>query len=434
VIFSSTATNLTTSGTFGIFVHDRDADTDGVFDEPGAIATVQVDSMVPLVPSMSGDARFVSFGAFSDVPALGDTNGSPDIVIQDTCRGVAAGCTPQTALASVASDGTQGDDQSVQHTLSPDGRFVVLDSDATNLVANDANGVRDVFWRDTCFGVTTACTPSTLRVSVASDGSEANGTAVMTRFGMYGVSQGGRLVVFASSATNLVAGDTNGGGDIFVRDTCFGATGCTPSTVRVSVASDGSEGNAGVSSTGFSMSADGTVVAFASLASNMVPGDTNSASDIFLANTGFGAGGGGGGNPVPVIVSLTPSNATEGGPAFTLTVDGTDFLASSVVRWDGSDRTTTFVSSVQLTADIPASDIATAGTANVTVFNPTPGGGTSNGDHHDNAQHGDGGRRRLHAHGGRHGLHQFLRRASRWHQPNDGLHRGHPTGSDCAGW
>jgi hypothetical protein len=150
VIFSSTATNLTTSGTFGIFVHDRDADTDGVFDEPGAIATVQVDSMVPLVPSMSGDARFVSFGAFSDVPALGDTNGSPDIVIQDTCRGVAAGCTPQTALASVASDGTQGDDQSVQHTLSPDGRFVVLDSDATNLVANDANGVRDVFWRDTC--------------------------------------------------------------------------------------------------------------------------------------------------------------------------------------------------------------------------------------------------------------------------------------------
>ena len=83
-------------------------------------------------------------------------------------------------------------------------------------------------------------------------------------------------------------------------------------------------------------------------------------------------------NPVPAITSLSPSSATAGGTAFTLTVNGSGFIDGSVVRWDGSDRTTTFVSSTQLTADITTTDIATDGTASVTVFNPAPGGGTSN--------------------------------------------------------
>ena len=84
------------------------------------------------------------------------------------------------------------------------------------------------------------------------------------------------------------------------------------------------------------------------------------------------------GNPVPTITGLNPSSATPGGPGFTLTVNGTGFIASSVVRWKGVDRPTTYVNSTQLTADIAAADIAAAGTASVTVFNPTPGGGTSN--------------------------------------------------------
>jgi len=80
-------------------------------------------------------------------------------------------------------------------------------------------------------------------------------------------------------------------------------------------------------------------------------------------------------NPVPTLTSLSPSNATVGGAAFTLTLTGTNFIATSKVRWNGTDRTTTFVSSTQLTAAIPATDIATAGTAQVTVFSPAPGGG-----------------------------------------------------------
>src|SRR5206468_9662017 len=82
-------------------------------------------------------------------------------------------------------------------------------------------------------------------------------------------------------------------------------------------------------------------------------------------------------NPVPTVSSIAPSTAAVGSGAFTLTATGTNFVASSVVRWNGSNRTTTFVSSTALQAQILASDVAATGTASVTVFNPTPGGGTS---------------------------------------------------------
>jgi Domain of unknown function (DUF4082)/Bacterial Ig-like domain/Bacterial Ig domain len=83
-------------------------------------------------------------------------------------------------------------------------------------------------------------------------------------------------------------------------------------------------------------------------------------------------------NPVPTTSGLAPNSAIAGGAAFTLTVNGTNFVTNSVVRWNGADRPTTFVSATQLTAAIPSTDIAASGTASVTVFNPAPGGGTSN--------------------------------------------------------
>ena len=98
--------------------------------------------------------------------------------------------------------------------------------------------------------------------------------------------------------------------------------------------------------------------------------------DDAAANLGA-PGGGTGNNPVPSIASLSPSSAAAGGPAFTLTVNGSGFIQSSVVNFNGSARTTTFVSATQIKADILASDIATSGNANVTVTNPAPGGGTT---------------------------------------------------------
>src|SRR5947208_252357 len=84
-------------------------------------------------------------------------------------------------------------------------------------------------------------------------------------------------------------------------------------------------------------------------------------------------------NPVPLVNQpLVPAAAAPGGPGFTLTVNGTGFVSGSVVNWNANPRPTTFISGSQLTASIAAADIATAGTASVTVVNPTPGGGASN--------------------------------------------------------
>jgi hypothetical protein len=84
-------------------------------------------------------------------------------------------------------------------------------------------------------------------------------------------------------------------------------------------------------------------------------------------------------NPVPTLSSLSTTNVTGGGAAFSLTVLGSNFVPSSVVRWNGSDRTTTYVSSSELQAAIPASDLATGGDVQVTVFNPAPVGGLTSG-------------------------------------------------------
>src|SRR5205823_5471742 len=100
------------------------------------------------------------------------------------------------------------------------------------------------------------------------------------------------------------------------------------------------------------------------------PGGT-SAAKVFTINASP--------NPAPTLSSIIPSSATAGGAAFTITVAGANFLNSSIVRWNGTSRTTSFISSATLTAGILASDIATGGNATVTVFNPAPGGGTSSG-------------------------------------------------------
>jgi hypothetical protein len=102
---------------------------------------------------------------------------------------------------------------------------------------------------------------------------------------------------------------------------------------------------------------------------NPAPGGGTTAAQTFTVNAAS--------NPVPTATSLAPSAIVAGSSAFTLTVNGSNFVNGSIVRWNGANRTTTFVSPTQLTADITAADVQTQGTRTVTVFNPTPGGGTS---------------------------------------------------------
>jgi hypothetical protein len=100
---------------------------------------------------------------------------------------------------------------------------------------------------------------------------------------------------------------------------------------------------------------------------------------IFIAGCGGGSGGGSSTppNPSPSVTSVSPASGTAGGPAFTATVSGSNFISSSTVEWNGSARPTTFTSGTSIQAAITAADIATAGTASVAVSNPAPGGGTS---------------------------------------------------------
>jgi Tol biopolymer transport system component len=169
-----------------------------------------------------------------------------------------------TTRVSVDSDGAQANNSSFNPSLSADGRYIAFYSDASNLVAGDTNGTGDIFVRDTVDGTTT-------RVSVDSDEAQANSSSSTPA-----LSSDGRYIVFSSSASNLVADDTNVNYDIFVRDTVLGTT------TRVSVDSDGAQANN--SSFNPSLSADGRYIAFYSNASNLVADDTNGTPDIFIVD------------------------------------------------------------------------------------------------------------------------------------------------------
>ena len=165
-------------------------------------------------------------------------------------------------LASVSSGGVQGNRNSDWPALSADGRFTAFESDAKNLVPYDTNHVRDIFVRDRVTG-------ETERVSVSTGGAQANSNSRNTS-----ISADGRYVAFSSRARNLVSGDTNGQWDVFVHDREM------HTTVRVSVSSIGDEGDR--ESGEPAISADGRFVAYSSEARNLVQGDNNKDRDIFV--------------------------------------------------------------------------------------------------------------------------------------------------------
>jgi Tol biopolymer transport system component len=286
VAFVSAATNLVagdTNALVDVFVHDRltgqttrvNVASDGT----------QAGGVSPAVggadPSISADGRFVAFHSDASNLVPGDTNTCaslpnippgecPDVFVHDLQTG-------QTTRVSVASDGTQGDDQSFRAAISADGRFVAFVSSASNLVAGDSNGEVDVFVHDRQTGQTT-------RASVASDGTQANGASSGPA-----ISADGRLVAFSSEASNLVPHDTNGrrspgrGEDVFVHDRQTGQT------TRASVASGPGLQQGNGPSLAPSISADGRFVAFSSGATNLVPHDSNRIDDVFVHDRQTGA-------------------------------------------------------------------------------------------------------------------------------------------------
>ncbi len=215
--------------------------------------------------SLSGDGRFVVFSSDASNLVEGDTN-SRDIFVRDRQNGT-------TELVSVASDGTQANRPALFPAISDDGRFVVYQSEADNLVPGDTNEASDIFCYDREHG-------TTFRVSLANDGTQANGDSLTPS-----TSSDGRYVTFTSLADNLVEGDTNGDRDVFVRDLQIGTT------ERISVSTEGVQGNhasGGLGAGPGRISGDGRYVVFGSFADSLTPDDNNLRDDIFLRDRTLG--------------------------------------------------------------------------------------------------------------------------------------------------
>jgi hypothetical protein len=214
-------------------------------------------------PALSYDGRYLAFGSWASNLITGDLNGASDIFRRDVTSGT-------TTRVSVSSAGAEANNSSYAPSISSSGTYIAFYSLASNLVANDTNGAYDVFFRDMKLNPAT-----TTRLSVSSSGVEANGASYSPS-----LSADGRYVAFRSRASNLVSGDTNGTSDIFVRDRTAGTT------IRVSVDSAGAQANADCWDQ--AISGDGRYVAFRSAATNLVLGDTNLSADIFLRDTQAG--------------------------------------------------------------------------------------------------------------------------------------------------
>jgi archaellum component FlaF (FlaF/FlaG flagellin family) len=263
------------------------------------LITQTIDDLPPNGPIVNGgldwDGGFVTFAARASNLVPGDTNDAYDLFVRDTCRRYVPddSCTPtMTRVVMGLGDAEPNGDLGWTETSPEDslavsfnGRYVAFVSSADNLVPDDTNGVDDVFLVDTCIESYphTACVPGVIRVSVGNDGSQTTSPASYPA-----VADDGRYVVFVSEDPTLVAGDTNGVADVFMRDTCRGGgVGCTPSTVRISVTNAGGQANGASGEPAFT----GRYVAFTSLASNLVPGDTNGLQDVFLHDTCIGEPG-----------------------------------------------------------------------------------------------------------------------------------------------
>jgi Tol biopolymer transport system component len=301
VAFQSTADDLVatdTNGTWDVFVRDRESGTttlvsvnkDGT--DSGKVGTSGWGSFSPMI---SADGRFVTFTSDAADLVATDANGRHDIFVRDLQSGT-------TNLVSVNEEGADsGNGNSWISAISADGRFVAFTSIADDLVNTDTNGVYDVFVRDLQRGSTTLVSVNKDETDSGNDGSN------------YPViSSDGRIVAFESYADDLVATDTNGKRDVFVRDFQSGTT------TLVSVNKDGTDSGNGYSNAQRedtqipqpTISADGRFVAFESTANDLVATDTGG-YDVFVRDLqngtttlisvnkdGTGSGNGDSWNPV----------------------------------------------------------------------------------------------------------------------------------------
>ena len=253
VVFASFASNLVAGDTNGfsdIFVKDTQTGTLSRVSTSSAGVQANCDN---LAPAISADGRYVVFASNASNLAAGDTTNGTDIYIKNM----------QTGAISLISKGEGG--SGCAPSINSNGRYVVFRSAQPSLVPNDGNGKFDIFLMD-------MQTSTISRVTTSSTGAEANDDSDYSS----SISADGRYVVFGSLASNLVAGDTNGTWDIFLKDMQTGA-------ISLISRNSTTQGNGGSSTA--KISADGKYVSFVTTSSNLVANDTNNTYDVFLADT-----------------------------------------------------------------------------------------------------------------------------------------------------
>ena len=258
IVFCSAATNFfagDTNGADDLFVHDR---------QSGTTSLIAPDLLIPpyssqdeIAYAVSGNGRFVAFSSRANV-VPGDTNNAADVFVKDLLLGT-------IERISVASDGAEGNDGSGSPSISADGRYVAFWSRASTLVAGASNASSDVYVHDRAARTTTKVSSGLL--------GEGNSSSFQPS-----ISGDGQYIAFSSYATNLVTPDVNGLEDVFVKHMPSGIIERATTAYNGEQANKPCDGGVG----GTPISADGRYVAFASCATNLVPGDTNNKSDVFI--------------------------------------------------------------------------------------------------------------------------------------------------------
>lgn len=312
----SDATNLTAGDTNGVpdsFVRDLATGTtvrvsSNAAGEPGNATSYEV--------TVSADGRYAAFWSEATNLVPGDTNGVADCFVRDLQLG-----TVERIVSGLG--GAEGNGDSYFPSITPDGRYVAFSSNSSNLVANDGNGVADVFRLDRATSQIELASRTPLGTS-GNAASNADAWAI--------ISNDGRYVAFHSLATDLLPGDTNGAYDSFVRDFALGAT------TRISLAGSGAEGNG--ESYLPSISGDGRYATFGSTASNLVSGDGNGAEDCFRFDLATGS---------LHCFTRTPSGAVGNGGSYGAmpSADGRHIVfmseASDLVPTDSNGKRDAFV-------------------------------------------------------------------------------------------
>jgi len=346
VVFVSAADNLVandSNGAFDVFARDR---------QLGKTLLVSVNMSGTKMgnagsqsPTISSNGQFVVFESAASDLAPNDANNTSDVFLRDLVA-------ETTTLVSVSTNAVSpGNLESTAPTITPDGRYVLFASRASNLAAGDTNNAVDLFVRDMVAGTMTLVTRD------AADAFSCAGRAVIWD-GNRQISDDGRWVAFQSPATNLISGDANGKLDVFIRDlqtsTSFAATVNATGT-----------GLGSGDSQGISMEVSGRYMVFQSASSNLVASDANTMLDVFLrdrvaglttlvsVNTnGVSSGTGSSGSPLlnkqgNVVVFFSTAND--------LVSAGTNSSGAGLFHRDLAGGTTTLIASgVSLLSYAPA--------------------------------------------------------------------------------